>query len=253
MSYINLHAQYPAGFGATEYEECMAANNAVRAEYEAQVQVWQRKKKAFDIYQGDYKLWENAMKKRSAQAAQTAASYASKMQRYRAELEAWQKAVTAYKKARDYNAMLQSTEDRKRRAVEQKYGIKLPGGCLDPAQKAEVKRQCEASGVKGLGYIFKLSDYPACALNELVVCVPRVPEINPGPEPMPPTPPAALPGAPPPPPVVADPGPKPPEPPYAQCQESFAGGVVTFGLIAVLVAGGGYLGYRQWKKRKKAA
>lgn len=255
MSYVTLHAQFPPGLGATEYEQCLAQNDVLRSDYEAQLAAWEPQKRAYDIYKGDLKLWQDAIKKRSSQIAQAAATYAARMASYKAKRTDWEERMRAYQKALSYNRGLDAKDAAVKAAVEQKYGIKFPadGLCLDATQKSSVQRVCEATGVKGLGYIFSVRNYPACALNELNVCRSRATAVDPGPPPAEPTPPAAAPPPPPEPPPVADPGPAPPAPKYLPCQKPAVGGIATFGLLAVLIVGGGALGYRQWKKRKKAA
>jgi len=255
MSYVSLNTNIPPGLGATAYEECEARNAAKHADFDPVLTAWEVQKVAYDQYKLDYKEWDNARQKRSSMLQQQAASYAGRMASYNAKMEAYETALAEYQQAVQYNRVLRAEDSAKKSQVERKYGIKFPSSalCLDATQKASVKRTCEAGGVKGLGYIFKVADYPACALNELNVCRPMKPEISPGAPPVPPTKAEPPPPLPPAPPVVTDPGPKPPSPKYETCQESSVGGIATFGLLAVLVVGGGVFGYRQWKKRKKAA
>lgn len=262
MSYVTLHATYPQptpalGTPLDDYHACLAANASTKGAYEASVKEWQRRKDAYDAYQDALKEWQREAKNRGALAAQRDARYASAMTSYKANLKKWADAVRAYVAALEYNKSISDSDGSQRARTEQNWGIKFPSDarCLDPAQRAKVNQLCEIASIKGvgLGYTFDLNAYPACALKELHDCRPLMTANPPGVRPSAPRAPDPLPPMPAKPPPAPDPGSKPRAPTLITCKEPHsAGGVTTFGLLAVLAVGGGIVGYRQWKKRKKA-
>lgn len=258
MAYVNLHANFPPALGnpIEEYEACLARNQALADEHAAKLEDWKALRARYDKYLAELKAWKKANDKRAGQAMGLKSAYARAQNSYSAARKAWQARVTAYENARAYNRDLDAQDKEKRDRVERKYGIKFPADewCTDPADRADIDRACEIASVKGIGATFSGGQYPPCAIAELNTCRPRKQVVHPGPMPTPPQPPALPPAVGPAPQPVPDPGPKPPNPPREACTAPRgSGGIATFGLIAVLVAGGGVLGYRAYKKRKKAA
>ena len=255
MSYVNLHAQFP--MGATEYEACSARNAELQQSYEVALAAWDAKNAVYQQYLKDLKIWQDNEQRRRAKAAGLASSYASKLASYKAALRTYNEKFAAYQAVVDYNAGLDAADFAQKQRAMKKYGITSMGGanCVDPSQKPDIQRACEFSQVKGIGgpYLFDLTRTNPCLLNEFNVCKPRKVATHPGNPPTAPTPPPATPDPEPQPKPVADPGSKPTPPGYEQCRELSAGGIATFGLLAVLIVGGGAFGYHQWKKRKKAA
>lgn len=258
MSYVNLHANYPPASGlgnpVEEYEQCLTENDALKAVYQDELSRWTQQRKAFDAYVTAHRAWKKAADQRAGKAMGAASAYARAQNSYNAARAAWQERVTAYENARAYNRSLDEDDRRKRDTVERKYGVKFPADalCVEPGQRQAINRACEIASVKGLGYTFDIRGWPPCALAALNTCRPRKTVVHPGPRPTPPNPPAPPPPLRDPPREAADPGPKPPAPEYAYCKSPLGGGMATFGLIAVLAVGGGVLGYRAYKKRKKA-
>lgn len=258
MAYVNLHANFPPALGnpIEEYEACLERNQALADEHAIELAAYNERRAHHDAYLREVQAWKKANDRRAGQVMGLKSAYARAQNSYSAALKSWQTRVTAYENARAYNRDLDAADAEKRTRVERKYGIKFPSDalCVDQSQRADINRACEVASVKGLGYTFTGNQYPACAIAELNTCRPRKQVVHPGPRPTPPQPPALPPEVGPAPPPVPDPGPKPPNPPREACKPPRgSGGIATFGLIAVLVAGGGVLGYRAYKKRKKAA
>lgn len=256
MSYVNLHADFPPSLDGV-YEDCLARVDALRAEYERAKGIWAQKNASYQAYKKADAEWVAEAKRRGALAAQRDASYAAAVTSYNANLKKWQAAMAQYNADLAYNKALHNSDASRRAQVESKYGIKFPSDvvCASQAQHDYAARMCMP--IKGLGqnlnFDFQIPKYPACAVAELNVCRPRRTLKHPGNEPRPPSPPEPVPKMPSRPPAVPDPGPKPVEPAYERCVKPGGGGIATFGLITVLAVGAGALGYRAYKKRKKAA
>jgi hypothetical protein len=142
-------------------------------------------------------------------------------------------------------------------------------GCVTQAQHDAWAATCaQLNAIKGLGAAVPTG--PECGLAQLPVCAPALappaaigPKPNPPslyampspppplrPEPQPPTPPP--PSALGPPPQMA-PGPDGTPSPTTTAAPATSAGILSNGLILVVLAGGGYLLYRSLKKPKKAA
>lgn len=255
MSYVTLNAQFP--MGATQYEECTLRNTALEDAYAPKLAAWQAAKANYDAYVKRYNAWKKEHDRWRGKAIGVATSYASAMASYSAAMKTYKEKLAAFNAAVAYNTNLDAADIEAKAKALENYDIVFMGGanCVDPTQKAEISRACEQSQVKGIGlglYLFDLKRTNPCILDKFNVCKPRKVATHPGNPPKEPVK-GTVPDPPVEPTPVTDPGPAPPGPQYEKCQESAAGGIATFGLLAILIVGGGALGYRQWKKRKRAA
>lgn len=260
MSYVNLHTNLGQDHvdPIAEYNRCLEEKSALKAAYDDQVATWRAKKAARASYEKAYAQYQLEWKRWSGAKAGAAAAYASAQASHAAALKKWQARNALYQSALAYNRSIGIANQQRREQVEKKYGVKFPSGadCISADQKRDATRICLSTikgvGGAGLGYTFSFQQYPACALSDLNVCQPLRTVTPPGPYPPSPTPPPPAPPAPKPPTVVPEAGPKPPQPQYPTCTppKSPKGAVTTFGLIAAVAVGGGFLGYRAWKKRK---
>lgn len=258
MSYVNLHASFPApvkSLGVTEEEHaaCLARNADATSSYEGALIRWKLKKRRYEASVALLNEWKRQAKIRGAKAASQGATYASRLTSYRTIHRNWKKAADKYKADLLYNKALHDDDAKQQSRVESKYGVKFPSQmvCINGSQKADMQRACDISQVKGLGWVFPSGQYPPCALAELNACRTRRTLVPPGPEPQPPEKPEPLPPMPAKPPVVPDPGAPTKKPTLETCEDpTRVGAFATFGLLGVLAVGGGVLGYRAWKKRK---
>lgn len=258
MSYVTLHASYPMSGLGDAYSDCVARNAQSTEAYQLSLAEWKKAQAAYQRYQEQLTAWNKQSEERKRAEANQQSWYRSAQREYQLKKEAWEKARAIYVRDMTYNQNVSAKQAAARRAVEQKYNIKLPADCISSGQKTEMQRVC--SSVKGIGYVFSMGEFPACALAELPTCQPRRVVVDPGPMPEPPQKPTPLPPLGTKPSPVPKPGPAPPTPKLESCtrpeappadDRMAAGAVRTFGLIAILAVGGGVLGYRAWRKRKR--
>lgn len=268
MSYVTLPIHLPRAIGAeASYEEqkavydaCVRTNRDANAAYEAAFKKWKAAKKAHEAF-------VLAAKRASGQNAKLDADYASKQATYAAKASQYKTAMATWldKKARHDACVAQKQQSdleqqRQAEAVAKTYGVTLPKSgtwwCISPTAKQKAERECAAvtQTVRGIGalnpaglHVCMLKNYPACKTWSC--------PSDPGHRPRPPTRPGDPPKHVPTPPPVPGPGDKPKPPLSRECGPAPvapAMGLGTAGLIAILALGGGVVGYRWYKKRKKA-
>ena len=242
------------------------------AAYDADHALWVQQKAAYD----------KAMAAYAGMSAGAGASYGIALSNYNRDLTAWNQEATAH------TAAVVASQQQKLRnqrvldnanAAARAAGVVTPAGypgCVTQAQHNGWQADCSAwsAPVKGLGAAAAPSG-PACALALLPVCPSPLPAIAPlRPKPTPPAPPPALtPPAPlrpePKPPTPAAPHSSPGKPPVlntgpqsipsnvpssapSPAPASKSGGLLSNGLLVVVLAGTGYALYRTFKKPKAA-
>lgn len=264
------------GLGDAAYDSALQAYNSAHAQ-------WVLDKQGYDRA---YAAWQT-------QTAATQAAYNRALYDFQTDLARWQAESSAYTNQRAAsenqartNAMTYGISQNG--VLAQFPSIVIPAGyagCVTQAQRDAWAKTCQFQSVKGLGGPAPTG--PECGLALLPVCAQPIPMPAPlrarpappveppaplapapiGPEPMPPPVPA-----PPPPavvPVTTQPTPPPPSvlnPTYTDSLVPTTGagtpvkkpstasaGLLSNGLLLVVLAGGGYALYRTFKKPKKAA
>jgi len=274
MSYTSLPFHPPSpvqanlmGFGAelsyeeqkAQYDSCRASNRELENAYADAMKAWKKARKAYAKY-----VIES--KKASAQNRGIDTAYASKLATYNAKMRQYREAYAKWKSKADQNTNCiqakresDAQQQREARALAREYGVNLPTTgqwwCISAAQKKKSEEECAWMNqpVRGFGALNK-SGYHACFLKNYPACKTWSCPSHPGKAPTKPTPPAAKQPHVPPPKSVPQAGPKPPSPKLTECGPAPVNpqmGIGTAGLLAVLVVGGGVVGYRWYKKRKK--
>lgn len=245
-----------------------AAYDAALTAYAADHAAWVQEQAA---YQQALSQWNAAQATVTQNNAALQAQYQAALAQYNAALSAYNAAYNAYSNQTRTNAMTYGISQNG--VLAQYPSIVIPAGypgCVSQAQHNAWQSTCtQLLAVKGLGA--PVPTGPECGLALLPVCAPAIPapaSIGPKPNPpslyaMPTAPPALRPEpqppiAPPPsalgPPPQMLPGPTPdftPSPTGTPTTSS--AGILSNGLILVVLAGGSYLLYRSLKKPKKAA
>jgi hypothetical protein len=224
-------------------------------------------------YASDHAAWlqekaghDNAVAAYAAQSAGAAAGYASQLASYQRDLAAWkaeQAARAAAFVARTQQQLKNQRALDQANAAARAAGAVTPAGypgCVSQAQHDNWQQTCSAMSqtVRGLGADPTGS---ACALALLPVCPPALPAIAPlRPQPTPPAqpvlgpPPGDLRPEPMPPASAPVPAITPGSPgPITTTPTKKSAGMLSNGLILVVVAVGGYALYRTFKKPKAAA
>lgn len=221
------------------------------SDYAADHAAWLQEKAAFD----------NAVAAYAAQSAGASAGYAAQQGNYQRDLASWkseQAAHTAAVLARSKQQLINQKALDAANASARAAGAVIPAGypgCVAQAQHDNWQQQCLAMSqtVRGLGADPTGS---ACALALLPVCPPALAALAPlRPQPTPPVQPALGP-----PPAPLRPEPQPPAAtpggalaPATPAAATKSAGMLSNGLILVVVAVGGYALYRTFKKPKAAA
>jgi hypothetical protein len=267
------------GLGDAAYDSALLAYQAAHATWQGQM----------TAYQNAYATWSasNATQQQNYQNALTA--YQADLAQWNNEVAAYNAAHAAYLNQAQTNQANYAAAQQN--ATSQYPGIVFPAGyphCVTQTESLSWQQQCAAlQSVRGLGALSApkliVPTGPACGLALLPVCAPviaapkavrpqpqppapvavRNGPVPPGPEPQPPAPPAAL-G--PPPQAPTTPGPSVTQNPYSDTTPLLApsptaipaattatGGLLSNGLLLVVLAGGGYLVYRSMKKPKPKA
>lgn len=274
MSYTTLpiHAPTPMqrtlmGLGAelsyeeqkAQYDSCRATNRELEQAYADAMKAWKKAKKARAAY-----LVE--AKKVAAKNMAIDTSYASKLATYNAKMREYEVAYAQWKSKADQNQnCIQAKRDsdaqqqREAEALAREYGVTLrktgTWWCISASTKKKMEDECAAirQTVRGVGAL-NTSGLSACFLKNYPTCKYWSCPSHPGRAPTKPTPPDAKKKHYPPPKSVPEAGPEPTPPTVTDCGPAPvqpAMGIGTAGLIAVLVVGGGVVGYRWYKKRKK--
>jgi hypothetical protein len=275
MSYVNLpfhipHEQQAAlyGLGQEElsyeeqlarHQECTATNKQVEADFSAAMKAWKKAKRAYEKYITE-------AKRAGAKNAGIDSAYASKMATYNAKMRQYEAAYAAWKNKADQNqncirAKRESDAAQKREAeaLAKEYGATLnktgTWWCISASTKKKAEEECAwmSQTVRGVGALNTTGQH-ACFLKNYPTCKYWSCPSHPGRAPTKPTHPGSKPPHVARPTPVDKPGRKPSEPTLQDCgpkpvEPSM--GIGTAGLIAILVLGGGALGYRYYKKRKK--
>jgi len=209
--------------------------------------LWGMGDAASDAYAADHAAWlqekaayDKAVAAYAGQSAGNAMAYASAQAGYLRDLSAWQAESTAY----------QNTLNAGNTAARAAGVVTPPGypGCVTQAQHDAWQAACSYASqtVKGLGADPTGS---SCALALLPVCpAPLRPQPTPPPVPAAPAPVPPLRPEPQPPVITAPAAPTPAVAPAA----TKSGGMLSNGLIIVVLAAGGYALYRTFKKPKAA-
>ncbi len=217
-------------------------------------------------YAADHAAWlteqaayNNAAQAYAAQSAGASSSYAQAQQNYQRDLASWkteQAAHTAAVLARSKQQLVNQRALDAANTAARAAGAVTPAGypgCVSQAQHDAWQQQCTmmSQTVRGLGVDPTGS---ACALALLPVCPPALPAVTPlRPQP---TPPVQLSLGPPPAPLRPEPQPPAgvaPTPGAPTAPATKSAGMLSNGLILVVVAVGGYALYRTFKKPKAAA
>lgn len=274
MSYTSLPFHVPdrqqamlMGFGAelsydeqkAQYDACSAANKAEEQAYEAARKAWKKAAAAYAKFLVD-------AKKAAAKNMSIDTGYASKLASYNARMREYEAAYAVWKSKADQNTNCiaakkasDAAQKKEALALAKEYGVKLPTSgswwCISAANKKKAADECAwmSQTIRGVGAI-NPAGFHACFLKNYPTCKTWSCPSHPGLAPKKPTPPDAKPPHVAQPKPVDKPGPEPPKPQLTDCgpppiQPQM--GVGTAGLIAVLVIGGGVVGYRWYKKRKK--
>lgn len=256
------------------------------SDYQADHAAWATEKAAYDQMLAN---WQ-ATKTQLQNAYNTAMNnFNADHARWAGEVVAYQAAQKAYQSKLN---MLSMTYGMSQSSVTSKFpNIAFPAGypgCVTQAQKDAWQRTCDQlTSVKGFG-LGALPTGPECGLALLPVCQSVTPPAPPRAEPMPPAPPQPpaappplrpepMPPAPVPTPVSVTlptpPAPTPQNPssntpltpsyqptptvdssiPTSTASASKSGGLLSNGLLLIVLAGGGYALYRTFKKPKATA
>lgn len=287
MSYVEAYSGKIAGYGRlTLHGLGDAAYDAAVAAYNADHTLWLQQKAAYDQAVAAY---AGQSAGQSAEYSIAQGGYQRDLTAWNSESAARTAAVVARSQQQVSNQRLLDNANAAARAA----GVVTPAGypgCVTQAQHNSWQAICNTvnAPVKGLGAD---PTGPACALALLPVCIPALPAIAPlRPKPVPPAPPPTLippaairpePQPPPAPAPSAQPTPTPTGPtPYPSSPSntppvlntgpqpipslvptasppptppSKSGGLISNGLLVVVLAAGGYALYRTFKKPKAAA
>lgn len=274
MSYTSLPIHLPErnqavlmGLGAelsyeeqkAQYDTCSSANKELKKAYEAAHAAWKKARRAHMKF-----VVEAKRVAASNQAIDT--TYASRLATYNAKMRQYETAYAIWKKKADQNRNCinakresDAQQQREAEALAREYGVTLRKSgtwwCISASAKQRAAEECAAirQPIRGMGAL-NTSGYSVCFLKNYPTCRTWSCPSHPGTAPKKPTPPDAKPPYRKPPTPVDKPGPEPPEPELTDCGPAPVQpqmGVGTAGLIAVLVVGGGVVGYRWYKKRKK--
>lgn len=269
----------PAGYSGLRGFGYIPAGYSGLGDYASDHAAWLQEQAA---YSAAYQNWQNQVAMAAQQNANNQAAYTADLARWNAEQAAYNAALSSYNNqsrmsSMAYGMSLNST-------LAQYPSIVIPpgfSGCVTQAQHNAWQQTCSAlQSVKGLGAAVPTG--PECGLALLPVCLPPVPAPAPlRPKPTPPSsitvspaPPSIRPEPQPPPPAVVPtptplsiPTPQPSTPSVTQNPYSStvpltpattpaptkSAGLLSNGLLLIVLAGSSYALYRTLKKPKAAA
>lgn len=248
-------------------------------DYASDHAAWMQEESA---YAQAYQNWQSQLPAISQQNANNQAAYAADLARWNAEQAAYNAAYNGYLNQSRTNAMAYGISQNS--VLAQYPSIVIPAGypgCVTQAQHNAWQQTCDAiQSVKGLGAV---PTGPECGLALLPVCqppLPAPPPLRPKPTPPPqitappppapirpePQPPASVPTPTPTPTLVPAPTPTPGTPsvtqnpysstvpltPTATQAPTKSAGLLSNGLLLIVLAGGSYALYRTLRKPKAA-